>query len=263
VSRSDFALPGFIESPTRASWDDLVLPEDCIKSLREYVLWVKHRDKVKREWQATLTGGPVALFAGPSGTGKTFASNILGSTLGLDLFRTNLRQLASKYIGETEKNLNALFDALSNEPMLLVFDEADSLFGKRSEVKDAHDRYANIESSYLLARLEQYRGPVVLTANNRDRFDTAFLRRLQFIIDFPLPDESERSRLWRLYLPARAPVDRNIDTDKLARKAALTGGQIRNAATHAAFLAAGASSSISLKHISSAIRSELAKTKSS
>jgi SpoVK/Ycf46/Vps4 family AAA+-type ATPase len=263
MSRASVSLPGVIDTPSAATWDDLVLPDHCIRSLQEFALWVTHRDKVELEWRGKVSGGPIALFSGPSGTGKTFAANVLGNTLGLNLYKVDLGLLVSKYIGETEKNLSALFDAMAYEPMLLVFDEADSLFGKRREVEVAHDRYSNAELKYLLSRLERYKGPCVLTSNSKNQIDSGVLRRFQFVIEFPLPEAAERSRLWRLYLPDRAPIDRDVDTDSLARESELTGGQIRNAALHAAFLAAGESSPISSKHITSAVEAELAKTRSS
>ena len=263
MSRVSFSLPGVIHTSPEANWDDLILPEHCIQGLRQYMLWVTHRDQVELEWGGKVTGGPSALFSGPSGTGKTFACEVLGSALGLDMYTVDLGQLVSKYIGETEKNLNALFDAMAREPMLLVFDEADSLFGKRTDVKDAHDRYANLEVSYLMTRIERHKGPCVLTTNSKERIDPGFLRRLQFVIDFPLPNAAERSRLWRLYLPDRAPIDKDVDTGDLAKALELTGGQIRNAALHAAFLAAGESSSVTRDHITSAVQAELVKTGSS
>lgn len=260
MSRISVSLPGVIETPSAVTWDDLVLPENVVESLREYVLWVTHRDKVELEWRGRLVGGPVALFTGPSGTGKTLAATVLANVLELDLYRMDLGLLVSKYIGETEKNLNALFDAAAREPMLLMFDVADSLFGKRSEIEAAHDRYSNSAIKYLFSRLERHKGPCVLTSNSKDQFDPGILRRSQFVIDFPLPDAAARSRLWRLYLPDRAPIDQDVDTDRLARGAELTGRQIRNAALHAAFLAAGESSSITSRHIASAVEAELAKT---
>ena len=263
MSRISVSLPGVIETPSEATWDDLVLPDQCIRSLQEFALWVTHRDKVELEWRGKVTGGPVALFSGPSGTGKTFAANVLGNTLGLDLYRVDPGLLVSKYIGETEKNLSALFDAVAREPMLLMFDEADSLFGKRSEIEGPHDRYANSALKHLLPRLERHKGPCVLTSNSKEQIDPAILRRFQFVIDFPLPDATERSRLWRMYLPDRAPIDQDVDMDRLARESELTGGQIRNAALHAAFLAAGESSPITSRHITSAVEAELAKTGSS
>ena len=252
-----------IETPSAATWDDLVLPEKVIESLREFASWVTHRDKVELEWRGKVIGGPAALFSGPSGTGKTMAANVLANALGLDLYKVDLALLISKYIGETEKNLNAVFDAAAREPMLLMFDEADSLFGRRSEIEGSHDRYSNTELKYLLSRLERHKGPCVITSSRKERIDPGILRRLQFVIDFPLPDAAARSRLWRLYLPGRAPIDRDVDTDNLAEELELTGGQIRNAALHAAFLAAGESSSITRKHIIAAGRAELVKAGSS
>ena len=260
MSCTNVSLPGVIDVPSRATWDDLVLPAQCIQRLHEYVLWVTHRDKVELEWGGRVTGGPIAFFSGPSGTGKTFAAEVLANTLDLPLFRVDLGGLISKYIGETEKNLGALFDAVTKEPMLLLFDEADSLFAKRSEVQDAHDRYANLEVSYLLSRLERHKGPCILTSNLRQEIDPVFVRRFQMVIEFPFPDEVARSKLWRLHIPVGAPIDEDVETDNLARESELTGGQIRNAALHAAFLAASDSSAITLKHIASAVQTELAKT---
>lgn len=260
MSHTSVSLPGVIDTPSAATWDDLVLPDHCIRSLQEFALWVTHRDQVELEWRGRVTGGPIALFSGPSGTGKTFAANVLANILELDLYRADLGQVVSKYIGETEKNLNALFDAVAREPMLLMFDEADSLFGKRSETEGANDRYSNSELKYLLSRLERHRGPCVLSSNSKKQIDPELLQRFQFVIEFPLPDAAERSRLWRLYLPGRAPFDGDVDTDSLARDSELTGGQIRNAALHAAFLAAGESSPITSRHIASAVEQELAKT---
>lgn len=263
MSRIHISLPGVIDAPSEATWDDLVLPDRCIQGLKEYVDWVTHRDQVELDWGGRIAGGPIALFSGPRGTGKTFASNVLGNILELDLYRVDPGMLVSKYIGETEKNLNALFDSVANEPVLLVFDEADALFGKRSDVENANDRYANLEVNYLLSRLERHPGPSVLTSNSKERSDPGFMRRFQFVIDFPLPDAAARSRLWRLHLPARAPIDRDVDTDELAEELELTGAQIRNAALRAAFLAAGESSSITRKHIIAAGRAELVKAGSS
>lgn len=260
MSRISVSLPGVIYTPSAATWDDLVLPDLCIRSLQEFALWVTHREKVELEWRGKVTGGPIALFSGPSGTGKTFAANVLGSALGLGVYKVGLGLLVSKYIGETEKNLSALFDAMVYEPMLLVIDAADGLFGRRSEVEGSHDRYSNPELKYLLSRLERHKGPCVLTSNSTDQIDPGILRRFQFVIRFPLPDAAARSRLWRLNLPDRAPIDRDVDTDSLARESELTGGQIRNAALHAAFLAAGDSSPIATRHITRAIEAELAKT---
>lgn len=263
MSRTSTPMLGIIDTPSDATWDDLVLPAPDIQRLHEFIVWVTHRDRVQQKWGARVTSGPVALFSGASGTGKTFAARLLGNALGLDLYTIDARLLAGQYIGETEKHLSALFDALAHEPMLLLFDEADSLFSKRSEVKDAHDRYANLEVSYLLSRLERYKGPCVVTKTGEDRIDAGVLSRFQFAIDFQLPNAAARSRLWRLHLPARAPIDQDVDVDSLAKQFELTGGQIRSVALHAAFLAAGESSSIAKKHLSKAVQAELSKSGSS
>ena len=207
-----------------------------------------------------MGGGPIALFCGPPGTGKTLAAEVLANNLGLPLYRVDLGLLISKYIGETEKNLNAIFEASANEPALLFFDELDSYFRKRGEVKDSHDRYANLEINYLLSRLESYKGPTILTTNLRQGIDPAFVRRCQVVVEFPFPSNKERAQIWRLHLPEGAPIDEDVDTEKLARESELTGGQIYNAALRAAFLAAGESSKITAKHITNAIREEMAKT---
>jgi hypothetical protein len=252
-------LPGAIETPATGTWDDLVLPAHCIQSLREFMLWVTHRRQVVQEWQGRVSGGPVALFSGPSGTGKTFAAEVLANTFERPLYRVDLGLLVSKYIGETEKNLNALFDAANDRDIVLLFDEADSLFGKRGEVKEARDRYANMEVSHLLSRIERHQGPCILTSNLRQHLDPAFARRFQMVIEFPRPDASARGRLWQLHIPAGAPLEDNVDPVFLGRELSLTGGQIRNTALHAAFLAAGESSAISLAHVARAVWTELAK----
>lgn len=253
------SLPGAVETVAIGSWDDLVLPATCIQSLREFMLWVTHRKKVINEWQGRVTGGPVALFAGPSGTGKTFAAGVLANAFGRPLFRVDLGLLVSKYIGETEKNLNALFDAAESMEVVLLFDEADSLFGKRGEVKEARDRYANMEVSHLLSRIERHQGPCILTTNLRQHLDSAFARRFQMVIEFPRPGATARSQLWRLHIPKAAPCARELDPELLGQELSLTGGQIKNAALHAAFLAAGESTSITLAHIARAVWTELEK----
>jgi hypothetical protein len=254
-----YALPGAVETPATGTWDELVLPSHCIQSLRELMLWVTHRRQVVREWQGRVTGGPVALFSGPSGTGKTFAAEVLANAFDRPLFRVDLGLLVSKYIGETEKNLNALFDAAHSREIVLLFDEADSLFGKRGEVKEARDRYANMEVSHLLSRIEQHEGPCILTSNLRQHLDPAFARRFQMVVEFPRPDAAARGELWRLHIPTGAPCDGGVDPVLLGRELSLTGGQIRNAALHAAFLAAGESSAINLTHVARAVWTELAK----
>src|SRR6185437_7411183 len=190
--------------------------------------------------------GISALFAGPSGTGKTLAAEVLANDLQLDLYRIDLSQVVSKYIGETEKNLRAVFDAAETSGAVLLFDEADALFGKRSEVRDSHDRYANIEVSYLLQRMESYRGLAILTTNRRSSLDTAFLRRIRFVIPFPFPDAGLRERIWARIFPPETPT-RDLDTAKLARLN-VTGGNIRNIALNAAFLAADMDQPVAMIH---------------
>jgi len=232
--------------PTR-SWDDLVLSPDRLILLRSIVDRYRHSTQVFEEWgfTATPSRGLVALFSGPSGTGKTMATEIVAGVLGLDVFKLDLSAVVSKYIGETEKNLEEVFDAASAGNLLLFFDEADSLFGKRSEVKDARDRYANIEVSYLLQRLEAYDGLVVMATNFERNVDEAFLRRIHTRIEFVLPAVNERRQIWDRNLPATAPV-KDVDTQWLAERFELSGGSIRNAAVHAAFLAAAAGSAITM-----------------
>jgi hypothetical protein len=243
----------------KAGWDDLILPADRMIVLDEYLLWVTQKIKVVQEWGGEDCGGPVALFAGPSGTGKTFAAAVLATRLGWPLYRVDLGRLVSKYIGETEKNLNRLFDAAHGQPMILQFDEADSLFSKRGEVKEARDRYANMEVSHLLARIEYHHGPVILTTNLRQHLDPAFARRFQVVVDFPRPDAEARTRLWRRLLPPRAPGSAQMDVAFLGRAVNLTGGNIRNAALHAAYLAAGDGQRITLPHIALSVWRELGK----
>jgi len=251
--------PGSTLVQLPGDWDDLILPADRIVMLREFLLWIEQRHVVVGEWGGKHVGGPIALFSGPSGTGKTFASSVLANALGWPLYRVDLGRLVSKYIGETEKNLNALFEAASDQPMVLQFDEADSLFGKRGEVKDAHDRYANMGVSHLLACIEAHRGPCILTTNLRKHLDTAFARRFQMVIDFPRPDAADRARLWRRLLPPHAPIEKDVDPLLLGSAVSLSGGNIRNAALHAAYLAAGEGVSINRGHVALAVWRELSK----
>jgi AAA+ superfamily predicted ATPase len=252
------SIPGAVMIPAHATWDDLVIPEQVAQNLREFILWVVHRQQVE-EWGGRVMGGPVALFSGPSGTGKTYAAEVVANALGRPLYRVDLGMLVSKYIGETEKNLNKLFDVAQNEAIVLLFDEADSLFGKRGEVKEARDRYANMEVSHLLSRIERHQGPCILTSNLREYIDQAFLRRFQIVVNFSRPDAAARTEIWRRHIPARAPLDPEIDFSILGKEFNLTGGQIRNSALHAAFLAAGSSSAIGPVHIASAVWTELSK----
>jgi len=252
-------LPGATLVQVKAGWDDLVLPADRLTMLREFMLWITHRQRVIEEWGGQDCGGPVALFSGPSGTGKTFAAAVITAELGWPLYRVDLGRLVSKYIGETEKNLNRLFDAAHGQPMILQFDEADSLFSKRGEVKEARDRYANMEVSHLLARIESHQGPVILTTNLRKHLDPAFARRFQVVVDFPRPDEAARAQLWEKLLPPRAPRKRDLNCAFLGKAVNLTGGNIRNAALMGAYLAAAQNAAIGLQHIALAVWRELGK----
>jgi SpoVK/Ycf46/Vps4 family AAA+-type ATPase len=201
--------------------------------------------------------GITTLFAGASGTGKTMAAEVLANELRLDLYRIDLSQVVSKYIGETEKNLRRVFNAAEEGGAVLLFDEADALFGKRSEVKDSHDRYANIEVSYLLQHMEAYRGLAILTTNMKGMLDQAFLRRLRFVVQFPFPDLVQRAEIWSRVFPAETPL-RDLDWSKLARLSA-TGGTIRNIALNGAFLAAEEGGAVDMGHLLRAARSEYAK----
>lgn len=244
-----------------AEWDDLILPAGQKETLREIAMQVRQRAKVYGTWGFGKTSsrglGITALFAGLSGTGKTMAAEVLARELMLDLYRVDLSQVVSKYIGETEKNLRRVFDAAEQGGVLLLFDEADALFGKRSEVKDSHDRYANIEVSYLLSRMETYRGLSVLTTNQKSALDPAFLRRIRFFVQFPFPDPGERAEIWRRIFPPTTPT-RGLNLQQLARLN-VAGGNIRNIALTAAFLAAEADEPVQMKHLAAAAVRECAK----
>jgi MoxR-like ATPase len=244
-----------------AAWDELVLPELQRQVLREIAVHVRQRSKVYETWGFTTKGtrglGISALFAGASGTGKTMAAEVLAGELRLDLYRIDLSQVVSKYIGETEKNLRRVFDAAEEGGAILLFDEADALFGKRSEVKDSHDRYANIEVSYLLQRMEAYRGLAILTTNMKNALDQAFLRRIRFVVQFPFPDAAQRAEIWWRIFPADTPTE-DLKVDKLAQLN-VTGGNIRNIALNAAFLAAEAGESVGMTHLLRAARGEYSK----
>ena len=244
-----------------AGWDDLILPEAQKDTLRQIGTHVRNRLKVHTDWGFAHGGtrglGISALFAGESGTGKTMAAEVLSRELQLDLYCIDLSAVVSKYIGETEKNLRRVFDAAEDSGAILLFDEADALFGKRSEVKDSHDRYANIEVSYLLQRMESYRGLAILTTNLKASLDAAFQRRLRFVVHFPFPDQLQREALWRSAFPARAPRG-EVDYRKLARLS-VTGGSIRNIVINAAFRAAEADQPISMSHLLHAAHHEASK----
>ena len=245
----------------KATWDNLVVPPQEEKLLRQIAAQVSQRAKVYEEWgfsQRMNRGlGISALFAGESGTGKTMAAEVIANELRLNLYRIDLSAVVSKYIGETEKNLRRLFDAAEDGGAILCFDEADALFGKRSEVRDSHDRYANIEINYLLQRMESYRGLAILATNMKSALDTAFLRRLRFIVTFPFPGARERREIWTKVFPPQT-LTKGLDFDRLARLN-LTGGNIHNTALNAAFLAARAGTAVTMPLIFEAARAEFAK----
>jgi hypothetical protein len=243
------------------TWDDIVLPDDLMRQLREIADQVAARTQVYEIWgfgaRLPRGRGISALFSGPSGTGKTMAAEILANHLQLDLYRIDLAGVVSKYIGETEKNLRNVFDAAEQSGAILFFDEADALFGKRSEVKDSHDRYANIEINYLLQRMEDYRGLAILCTNRRSALDRAFLRRLRFLVEFPFPDCENRRLIWQKVFPPQAPLA-PLDLEALSRME-IPGGNIRNIALNAAFLAAGENTNIRMEHVLHAARREYVK----
>ncbi|MGV0107234.1 AAA+ ATPase domain-containing protein [Nostoc sp. DSM 114160] len=242
-------------------WDDLVLPEAQKQVLQEIAAHVRQRSTVYNNWgfggKSARGLGISALFAGSSGTGKTLGAEVLAQKLRLDLYRIDLSSVVSKYIGETEKNLRRVFDAAEQGGVILLFDEADALFGKRSEVKDARDRYANIEVSYLLQRMESYPGLAVLTTNLKSAIDTAFLRRIRFVVQFPFPDTMQRAEIWRRVFPAETPTA-DLDALQLARLN-VAGGNIRNIALNAAFLAADVGEPVQMKHVLRAAQTEYSK----
>jgi AAA+ superfamily predicted ATPase len=245
------------------SWTDIVVPDDVLDQLGEICQRVVHRHRVLGDWgfgrKLSLGKGVNALFAGPSGTGKTMAAEIVANELVLELYKIDLSGIVSKYIGETEKNLEQVFEAAEDSNAILFFDEADALFGKRSEVRDSHDRYANIEISYLLQRMEQYDGVTILATNRRGNLDEAFSRRLAFTVHFPFPDEANRRRIWAGIWPEEAPLDESVDLDLLTRRFKLSGGNIKNVALAAAFLAAQDASPITIAHVIHAVGREYQK----
>ncbi len=249
--------------PPGYRWVDLVLPERQLELLQSISSYLRHRDRVLSDWgyekSVAKTQGLKVLFAGESGTGKTMAAQVLAAELGLELFRVDLATIVSKYIGETEKNLDRIFSAADGSNAILFFDEADALFGKRSEVSDSHDRYANIEVAYLLQKMEQYAGAVILATNFRRNIDDAFVRRLDFVIDFPFPEVEDRKRIWRLLLPAEAPFAEDIDIDFLATRFKLSGGAIRNCSLSAAFQGAEQGDTIEMRHLVRAVAQEYGK----
>ncbi len=242
------------------TWDDLVLPADQIETITELLSRVRDRRRVYEQWGfAKKLGkglGVSALFSGPPGTGKTMVAALIARDLGLELYQVDLGKVVSKWIGESEKNLGVLFDAAEAGHAVLLFDEADSLFGKRTDVKSSNDRYANLETNYLLQRLESFTGTCLLTSNHESNIDPAFLRRLSLHVRFELPNDDEREHLWRVMLPLDAPVAGELDFSVLARRYAMSGGYIRNAALRAAFFAADEHKAITSEHLERAARLE-------
>ncbi len=234
-------------------WDDLVLPDREHRLLRSVSGYLRHRDLVLGTWGYNRAIAPSqglkVLFAGDSGTGKTMAAQVLAHDLGLEIYAIDLATIVSKYIGETEKNLRRVFAAAERSSAILFFDEADALFGRRSEVRDSHDRHANLETAYLLQLMEGHPGAVILATNLRQNIDHAFLRRLDFLIEFPVPEEEHRERIWRRVLPAEAPLGDDVDLEFLARQFSLSGGGIRNASLAAAFMAADDGRPIEMTHL--------------
>ncbi|MFC4584950.1 AAA family ATPase [Sphaerisporangium corydalis] len=249
--------------PTRHTWDDIVLPADRTRQLQEIHDRIRHRSTVHETWgfgdKVAGGGGIGILFTGPPGTGKTMAAGVLAGALGLDLYKIDLSTMVSKYIGETEKNLSRVFEEAERGEAVLFFDEADALFGKRTQVRDAHDRYANLETSYLLQKMEEHEGVVVLATNLSKNMDDAFVRRLHFTVDFPVPGTEDRLRIWTRVWPREAPLDPGLDLERLAREVDLPGGNIRNIALTAAFLAAADGGTITMAHLHRAVAGEYQK----
>ncbi len=263
------ARPRLDELATRiesgADWQDLVLPEQQAQTLRAIAAQVRQRSTVYETWGFAAKNqrglGISVLFAGSSGTGKTLAAEVLAQALHLDLYKIDLSSVVSKYIGETEKNLQRIFDAAAHGGVILLFDEADALFGKRSEVKDSRDRYANLEVSYLLQQIETYAGLAILTTNLQSHLDPAFLRRLRFVVQFPFPDAAQRTEIWRRVFPPKTPIE-GLDAVKLAQLN-VAGGNIRNIALNGAFLAADAKEPVQMKHLLQAAQAEYTKLEKS
>ncbi|HWR26449.1 MAG TPA: AAA family ATPase [candidate division Zixibacteria bacterium] len=247
----------------RYTWDDIVLPNDIKVHLKEVSGYIRHKGTVYADWgfdrKLSLGKGLNVLFSGPSGTGKTMAAEIIAKDAGLDLYKIDLSCVVSKYIGETEKNLNNIFKEAQTSNSILFFDEADALFGKRSEVSDSHDRYANIEINYLLQKMEEHEGVVILATNLRRNMDEAFARRIHIVVEFPFPDKEYRLGIWKKAFPSEAPIDDKVDFDILSHELKLSGGNIKNIALAAAFYAAEDGRVIRMPHMMQAARREYQK----
>jgi SpoVK/Ycf46/Vps4 family AAA+-type ATPase len=245
------------------AWEDIVLPPDQLTQLREICNQAKFRHIVFGDWgferRLSVGKGLNVLFSGPPGTGKTMGAEVIARELALDLYKIDLSQVVSKYIGETEKNLHQVFAEAETSHAILFFDEADALFGKRSEVKDSHDRYANIEIGYLLQKMEEYDGIAILATNLRQNLDEAFVRRIQVIVEFPFPDEEYRRQIWKVTFPREAPVASDVDFKALGRNLKVAGGNIKNMVVAAAFYAAADGGPIQMKHLLHAARREYTK----
>ncbi|MGA1870563.1 MAG: ATP-binding protein [bacterium] len=247
----------------RYTWDDIILPEDKLLQIKEICNQAKHRYCVFRTWgfdhKLSRGKGLSVLFSGPSGTGKTMAAEVMAHDLQRDLYKVDLSGIVSKYIGETEKNLSRIFHEADTSNAILFFDEADALFGKRTEISDAHDRYANIETSYLLQKMEEYEGIIILATNLRQNMDEAFIRRIRFIVEFPFPDMKSRQQIWKAQFPKEAPLKDDIDYEFLAKKFLIPGGNIKNIVLNAAFFAAENGKRIEMKQILQGAKREFEK----
>lgn len=248
---------------TNSTWDDLILKDETKQQLHEICERVSHHHRIMDEWgfaQKLSAGrGVNVLFAGPPGTGKTMGGGVIANFLGLALYKVDLSGVISKYIGETEKNLNRIFDAAQGTNVVLLFDEADALFGKRSEVRDSHDRYANMEISFLLQRMEAYDGIAILATNLRNNLDKAFLRRMAFVVNFTIPEAPQRRQIWQRMIPPQTPLTADVDFDFLAQQFKLAGGNIKNIVVAAAFLAATEGVAVGMPQLIAAIRREYQK----
>jgi hypothetical protein len=257
--------PGANLSAASGHWSDLILPALTLAQLRDFTAWIRHTDYIRQAWQGRAVHGPLALFSCASGTGKSFAASVIAAELSATneppwaLYTLDLGRIMSKYVGETEANLNALLENLDGRRAILQIDEADGLLGKRGEVSDARDRYANLEVSHMLSRFERHMGPVILTTNLRNNVDSAFLRRFQLVVDFPAPDAQARAQLWDKLLPQAAPKEEGLDLNAVGHAVRLSGGAINNAAHYAAVLAAEAKTAITPALIARAVWGELTK----
>ncbi|MFA6009001.1 MAG: AAA family ATPase [Desulfobacteraceae bacterium] len=245
------------------TWDDIVLPPDRLEQLKDIVNHARHKALVFDSWgfgrKLSYGKGLNVLFAGPSGTGKTMSAEIMAADLGLHLYKIDLARVVSKYIGETEKNLSKIFEEAETSNAILFFDEADAIFGKRSEVHDSHDRYANIETSYLLQRMEEYEGITILATNFRRNMDDAFVRRIQYAVEFPFPEKHDRRAIWTKTWPHELPLSDDIDFDFLAGRFEMSGGNIKNICLNAAFIAAANGKTVTMNHLMKATRNEYRK----